>query len=30
MIFNDINMKLQVEQLKFIRDKKDWSMRTSR
>jgi hypothetical protein len=28
MIFNDNNMKVQVEQLQFIRDKKDWSMRT--
>jgi hypothetical protein len=28
MIFNDNNMKVQVEQLNFIRDKKDWSIRT--
>ena len=28
MIFNDNNMKVKVEQLNFIRDKKDWSIRT--
>jgi hypothetical protein len=28
MVFDDKNIKVEVEQLKFIREKKDWSMRT--
>jgi hypothetical protein len=28
MVLDDKNIKVEVEQLKFIREKKDWSMRT--